>query len=51
LVDIWKENLLEDMEVGEVQFASGGDFLIKLRREFGGGDDESAKVAELKRVE
>jgi len=50
LVDVWKKNL-EEIEVGEVQFASVGNFLSELKKEFGEGDDELAKVAELKMVE
>jgi len=39
------------MEAGKVQFTSVKDFLSKLKREFGGKNNESTKVAELKRVE
>jgi len=35
--------LLEDLEVGE--------FLLELRKEFGGGDEESVKVVKLKKIE
>jgi len=41
LADVWKENLLEDLESGEVE----------LKKEFGGKDKESIEVAELKRIE
>jgi len=41
LADVWKENLLEDLESEEVE----------LKKEFGGKDEESIKVAELKRIE
>ena len=34
-----------------MQFTSVGNFLSELKKEFGGGNDESAKVAELKIVE
>ena len=49
--DIWKENMLEELETGEIEFESIGEFLAEIRREFGGGDEESVKVAELKRLE
>jgi len=49
--DIWKENMLEELETGEIEFESIGEFLAEVRREFGGGDEESVKVAELKKIE
>ena len=49
--NIWKENMLEELETGEIEFESVGDFLAKIRREFGGGDEELVKVAELKKIE
>ena len=42
-VDIWKENVLEDLEAGE--------FLIEIKKEFRGEDKESVRVAKLKRIE
>ena len=49
--DIWKENVMEELETGEMEFESAGEFLTEIRREFGGGDEESVKVAELKKIE
>jgi len=49
--DIWKENVLEELETGEIEFESIGEFLAEIKREFGGGDEESVKVAELKKIE
>ena len=49
--DIWKENMLEELETGEIEFESIGEFLAEIRREFGGGDEKSVKVAELKKIE
>jgi len=49
--DIWKENVLEDLEAGEVEYESVGELLIEIKKEFRGGDEESVKVAELKRME
>jgi len=51
LVDIWKENILEDLEVEEVKYESVGEFLAEIKKDFGGGDEESLKIAELKRIE
>ena len=49
--DIWKENVLEELETGEIEFENVEEFLAEIRREFGGGDEESVKVAELKKIE
>ena len=48
--DIWKENVMEELETGEIEFESVGEFLAEIRREFGGGDKESVKVAGLKKI-
>ena len=45
-VYIWKENVLEDLKVGEVEYESVGEFLMEIKKEFGGGDEELVKVAE-----
>ena len=51
MADIWKENVLEDLEAEEVEYKSAEDFLAEIKKEFGGGDEESLKVAELKKIE
>jgi len=43
--------LLENIEVEKIQFELTEDFLAKLKREFGKGNDESAKVVKFKKVE
>jgi len=43
--------VLEDLEAGKLEYESAGEFLAGLKREFGGGDKELVKMAELKRVE
>ena len=43
--DIWKENVMEEMEAGEVEYESAEEFLICLKKEFGGGEEESVKAA------
>ena len=51
MVDIGKENLLENVKVGEMAFALVRDFLAELKREFREDNDELAKVVKLKKVE
>jgi len=51
LADVWKENVLEDLEEGELEYELVGDFLVAIKKEFGGEEEESVKVAELKRAE
>ena len=50
-VDVWKENVMEELEAGEVEYKSVEEFLTSLRKEFGGGEEESIKVAELRKIE
>ena len=49
--DIWKENLLEDLESEEVEYELAGEFLLELKKKFGEGDKKLVKVAELRRIE
>ena len=49
--DIWKENVLEELEAGEVEFETVGEFLAEIKKEFGGGEEESVKAAELRKLE
>ena len=51
LADIWKENVLEELEEGELEYESVREFLAAIKKEFGGGEEELVKVAELKRLE
>jgi len=48
--DIWKKNMMEELETEEIEFESAGEFLAEIKKEFGGGDEESVKVAELKKI-
>jgi len=50
-VDILKENVLEDLEAGEIEYELVGEFLAEIKKEFGGGDKELLKVTELKKIE
>jgi len=49
--DVWKENVMEDLEAGEVEYESVEEFFTILRKEFGGGEEESVKTAELRKME
>ena len=50
-MNVLKENLLEDLESGEVKFGLVGEFLLELKTGFGEGDKELGKVVELRRIE
>ena len=49
--DVWKENVMEELESGEMEYETVEEFLTSLRKEFGGGEEESVKAAELRRME
>jgi len=49
--DVWKENMLEELEAGELEFKTVGDFLAEIKKKFGRGEEESVKAAELKKLE
>ena len=49
--NVWKENTLEDLKGGLLEYEIVGEFLANIRKKFGEGDEESVKVAELKRLE
>ena len=48
---MWKENVLEDLEGWLLEYEMVEEFLAEIRKEFGGGDKESVKVVELRRLE
>jgi len=49
--DVWKENVLEDLKEGALEYKSVGEFLAAIKKEFERGEEESVKVAELKKLE
>ena len=49
--DMWKENMLEELEAEELEFETVEVFLAEIKKEFGGGEEESVKVAELRKLE
>jgi len=51
LADIWKENVIEELEAGEVEYETVEEFLMSLKKEFSGREEESVKVAKLRKLE
>jgi len=49
--DVWKENVLEELESGKREYETAEEFLTTLKKEFGGGEEESVKAAELRKLE
>ena len=47
-VNIWKENIIEDLENSSLEFSTVGEFLTDLKQEF---RNKLVKVAELKKME
>jgi len=46
--DIWKENIMEELEAGEMEYESIEEFFTSMKKEFGGGEEEATKTAELR---
>jgi len=42
---------LEDLEGRLLEYKTAGEFLADIKKKFRGGDEETIKVAELKRLE
>jgi len=51
LADIWKKNTLEDLEGDSLEYETAGEFFADIKRKFGGEDEETAKVVEIKGIE
>ena len=49
--DVWKENIMDELEAGKVEFESVEEFFTCLKKEFGGREEESVKAAELRKLE
>ena len=49
--DIWKENVMKELEVGEIEYETAEELLTVLKKEFGGGKEEAVKVVELRKLE
>jgi len=50
-VDVWKENVLEELESGEMEYETAEELLMTLKKEFGGEEEKSVKAAELRKLE
>ena len=50
-MDVWKKNILENLEVGLLEYEIVGEFLMDIRKEFREGNKKSTNIAELKRLE
>ena len=50
MAEIWKENVMEELEAGKVEYKTMKEFLSNLKKEFG-GEEESVKAAELRKLE
>ena len=48
---MWKENVMEELESGELEYKSVEEFLTSLKKEFVGGEEELVKAAELRKLE
>ena len=46
--DVWKKNIMEELESEEVEYELAEEFLNSLKREFSGGEKELVKAAELR---
>ena len=49
--DVWKKNMLKELEAGELEFETIEEFLTEIKKEFEGGEEESVKVVELRKLE
>ena len=50
IADIQKENVLEDLETGILEYKTTEEFLADLKKEFGEEEEEIIKAAELRRL-
>ena len=48
---MWKENVIEKLEAGEIEYETAEEFLISLKKEFSRGEEELVKAAELRKLE
>jgi len=50
MADVWKENMMEELEAGEVEYETVEEFLSNLKKKFG-REEESVKAVELRKLE
>jgi len=51
VANVWKEIVIEDLDIRILEFETVGEFLEEIKKNFGEGVEELKKVAELKEVE
>jgi len=51
LADVWKENVLEDLKAGALEFKMVEKSLEEIKKELGGEDEEAKNIAKLKEIE
>ena len=49
--DIWKKNIIEELETGKMEYKTVEEFLIVLKKKFGRGEEELVKAVELRKLE
>jgi len=47
LADVWKENVIEELEAGEMEYETVEEFLISLKKEFSEGEEELVGVKKV----
>ena len=48
---MWKEIMMEELEAWELEYETAEEFLTSLKKEFSGGEEESVKAVELRKLE
>ena len=49
--DVWKKNVIEELESEEIEYETVEEVLTTLKKEFGRGEEELVKAAELRKLE
>ena len=47
--NIWKKNVMQDLQSGSLSYVTIEEFLSSLKKEFGKRDDKTMKVVELQK--
>ena len=50
-MNVWKENIMEELETGEIEYETVEEFLTSIKKEFSSREEELVKVVELKKLE
>ena len=51
MAEVWKENVMEELEAGEIEYEMVEEFLMSIKKKFSRREEESVKVAELRKLE